>query len=895
MQVAHDAGVLHRDLKPSNVLIDTSGQPHITDFGLAKRLEGASELTASEQVLGTPSYMPPEQATGQNSRVGFASDVYARGAILYELLAGRPPFRGDAAAATIRQVLESEPVAPRRLNPAVSRDLETICLKCLEKEPRRRYATAADLASELDRFMTRRPIRARAVGPLGCTWRWCRRNPALALALALLVALAVGGPAVAAYTSSLLQRAEAAEEARIATQILSLRSAAPESVPAIASELNRRRGEVVPQLAALWGDPALTASERTRLSLFLYPEGAPYVQYAQQRLLDAGPQEFGMLRQLLAPHHGPLVEALWREAGAAEPSPRALRAAAALAAYDPNDERWATHAPGVVADLVNENSLYAGFWAQHFEPVKTSLLPHLCAAARDSAPDRAAQRALATDLVATYAADDPQLLVELLTTADARQFNVLFPALAAHGEQAARWAEKRLDQSLAVQPADSEDDSAEAASANLAVALLRLGRPQRCWPLLAHRPDPTLRTRLIHCLLPLGAGASAVASRLAEEPDASIRRALILALGETQPPQIPAALREQLVAGLLELVRRDPDTGIYAAAEWVLRKWGHADELKAIGKEALDRDPASPLGRFVTCEGQVMTVVRGPIEFVMGATPDDKFGNAAKDRRVVRIDRSFAVAVKEVTREEYLRFENDPEIKAERAAQGAIWHNASWSKSFGPDPQCPHLGLPWTVAARYCRWLSEQEGLPEEEMCFPHCRSSEDPVRLPSNYLDRTGYRMPTSAEWEYTARAGAATVRYLGRSPALVSEYAWYNANIDQRSWPVGLLKPNDFGLFDVHGNVRELCLNRASHQYPAGERSAALDEEEADLVIEPLQEIELRGGSFNDHPRFLRAASRDTRHSANTGSSLSGLRLARTIRPARDVENHENDRDPP
>lgn len=193
VQAAHDQGILHRDLKPSNVLIDAHGQPHVTDFGLAKRLEVDSQLTGSEQVLGTPAYMPPEQARGDRRQIGFASDVYSLGAILYELLTGRPPFRGDSPMATIRQVLESEPVSPRRLNPAVPSDLETICLKCLEKEPARRYASAQALADDLRRLLVGEPIRALRITAIGRSVKWARRRPAIAALLAAVLLVAVVG------------------------------------------------------------------------------------------------------------------------------------------------------------------------------------------------------------------------------------------------------------------------------------------------------------------------------------------------------------------------------------------------------------------------------------------------------------------------------------------------------------------------------------------------------------------------------------------------------------------------------------------------------------------------------------------------------------------------------
>ena len=174
---AHDQGVIHRDLKPANVLIDTSGQPRVTDFGLAKRVSGDSDLTASGQIMGTPSYMPPEQAAGRIDDIGVTADVYSLGAILYEMLVGRPPFRGASPIETLRQVLESDPVEPSRLNPSVDRDLETICLKCLAKNPRERYPTASELSAEMQRYLQGMPILARRIGIASRTVRWCRRRP----------------------------------------------------------------------------------------------------------------------------------------------------------------------------------------------------------------------------------------------------------------------------------------------------------------------------------------------------------------------------------------------------------------------------------------------------------------------------------------------------------------------------------------------------------------------------------------------------------------------------------------------------------------------------------------------------------------------------------------------
>jgi WD40 repeat protein/tetratricopeptide (TPR) repeat protein/tRNA A-37 threonylcarbamoyl transferase component Bud32 len=249
IEYAHRNGVVHRDLKPGNILLTQDGQPRVTDFGLAKTVEGDSGLTASGQILGTPGYMPPEQASGRIHDVGPLADVYSLGAVLYCLLTGRPPFQSARVMETLKQVIETPPVSPRLLNPSVDKDLETIVLKCLEKIPAHRLTSAAELRDELQRYLNGESIRSRRVGVATRAWRWCRRKP---LAAALVVSVFVLSGAVA-LTVELAK--SAAQTRLLATAVGEFEQTLDRAEPTVEwLEQAEQVAERLEELAALHGE-----------------------------------------------------------------------------------------------------------------------------------------------------------------------------------------------------------------------------------------------------------------------------------------------------------------------------------------------------------------------------------------------------------------------------------------------------------------------------------------------------------------------------------------------------------------------------------------------------------------------------------------------------------------
>lgn len=371
--------------------------------------------------------------------------------------------------------------------------------------------------------------------------------------------------------------------------------------------------------------------------------------------------------------------------------------------------------------------------------------------------------------------------------------------------------------------------------ATAAAALLRLNAPQSVWPLLQHQADPRLRSYLLHRLAPYGADPGAVIARLPVESEVSRRRALVLAIGKFARVQLLTDAQESSITNVLVKLFSDaPDPGIHGAAEWALRQLGADAEIAKVTAAYATGEVVGQRRWYVTSEGRhTLTILDAHDEFLMGSpvTEVDRYQgptgkNEIQHRR--RIDRRFAIGAHEVTVAQFKEFRVD--------------HDFDRTKSREPD--APTNMVSWYDAAQYCNWLSAREKIPRNEWCYDPDQKFAEGMTLPQNYLQRTGYRLPTEAEWEYACRAGSTTARYFGETDQLLGEYGWYTKTSgDKWMLPVGRLKPNDAGLFDMLGNVLEWC--QESPLLYKKDRKWMGDRENLEK-LSSLKNRVLRGGSF-------------------------------------------------
>ncbi len=888
---AHSRGVIHRDIKPRNIMLGPFGETLVVDWGLAKMIgriedptlfaeatltpESGSQLEATlpGQRIGTPAYMPPEQAAGRLDEIGPRSDVYSLGATLYTILAGRPAFQDSDVPSMLRRVERGEFDPPRRVWPWVDRALDAVCLKAMAVRPEDRYGSPRALAEDIKKWMADEPVSAWKEPRSRRLSRWARQRQTLVTSSAVAAVLVLSVLGYLGYEERLR---EGRRLTGALARVEALETAQTLALPVIVRQLGPDIALVRDRLKRMAAGDGSDRDGRRRLpaALALLVEDPSQADFLTRFLLspEPGPAEVLVIREALA-EFGPEGSAEpFRKALAADPGELddvQLRAAGVLAGLDPSEAARDALAGPLARKLVTENPLLLGTWSQVFQPVSRGLIEPLrmlfAETSRPESRDRAF-RLLLEFIDRPENASHPEDLASLLIDADPDRAHLVIRRLGSPLERA------RAVAALAPLLDDvARFDAPKAArQGRIATALFLLGEAGRVWPLFAQRDDPSVRTELVHNLAPYGVDVSKVMGRLRTEPDASARRALLLSLGGFAPDRIAAPARRDWAADLLKRYRADSDPGVHSAIGWLLRtRWGLATDVETADHELQSSQIPADREWFVNGQGQTYAIVRGPLTFRMGSTPlavPDLQPSEPDHPR--RLPRSFAIANREVTMREFGRFldTRPPGVTDNRSDP--------LYKSLAPD--CAAAAMTWFEATRYCNWLSAQEGLPEDQWCYP--REFGPGSSLPADFLDRTGYRLPTEAEWEFACRAGTTSAYPFGQAVSWLPNYAWFEKQSGMTMKRVAQLEPNDLGLFDILGNAYE-WVNDPHEPYPLDPAGKPVLDILRNLNCpEDLVRV-IRGGAYPLASASLRSGYRSFGLKPSFRYPYFGFRPARTL----------------
>jgi serine/threonine protein kinase/formylglycine-generating enzyme required for sulfatase activity len=681
-------------------------------------------------------------------------------------------------------------------------------------------------------------------------------------------------------------------------RVRALESAETKDVPEIVAELSSCSSWAKPQLKAMAEssseDNKQARKQRLHANLALLAlvpgEAEKPKDYLYKRLLEAdNPTEFRIILTALhgdgvVEHYSEFVPKLWKLLPAETDEDRHFRAACALANFVPDAPQWEEGLRYEVARwLVRQEFSLAVQWGRILRTIRKELKRSLERILRE--PERSeSERSVATRLLVSVGIGvsmnetNWEYLRDLVLETEGKAYEDLLPNfLGVPDDEAVDLVNKILAQKLS----ENDKDDLAKRQAHAAVVLLGLDQGNEdlwplqqaaiLWPMLRQDADPRRRSYLIHRFGRVRVNPESFIRQYRAEKDDSLRRALLLSLGQFNAIQLPLPKRLALMTKLLDEYRSNTDAAVHSAVDWLLSQWDQQGLLQMIDKELATGKVEGERQWYINRQRQTMAVItKKEVKFSMGSPEHERDRLDGETQHQRHLPHPFALATKEVTVGQFREFLKDHPDKDTRWERSLARHSL----------EEPIVSVTWFEAAAYCNWLSKQEGLPEDQWCYVpnEKRQYAEGMKLAPNWRERSGYRLPTEAEWEYACRAGVALRRHFGTDDAMLGPYAWYGKNSDDHVHPVGTKMPNDYGLFDMYGNAAEWCQD-AFAPYPVAAGKALIEDGGDQGPVGPTASRVLRGGAFVSSAAQLRSAYRFGSQ-PHIPPYFAGLRVAKTCR---------------